>query len=98
MRILDLTIICDEGEGKEEEKEEVVGVRMGIRGGGVGGGEMLYIEFAIVALVGQPRISTLSCAGTILKESTCLLRHITAEKSGSCQYVMCITRNTKLKK
>ena len=26
------------------------------------------------------------------KESTCLLRHITTEKSGLCQYAVCITR------
>ena len=31
------------------------------------------------------------------KESTCLLRHITTEKSGLCQYAVCITRNTRLK-
>ena len=31
------------------------------------------------------------------KESTCLLRHITAEKSGLCQYAVCIAQNTTLK-
>ena len=38
------------------------------------------------------------CAGTILKESTCLIKHITTEKSGLCQYAECITQNTTLKK
>ena len=28
------------------------------------------------------------------KESTCLLRHITTEKSDLCEYTVCITRNT----
>ena len=32
------------------------------------------------------------------KELTCLLRHITTEKSGVCQYAVCITQNTMLKK
>ena len=32
------------------------------------------------------------------KESTCLLRHITTEKSDLCQYAVCITRNTTLEK
>ena len=32
------------------------------------------------------------------KESTCLLRYITTEKSVLCQYAVCITRNTTLKK
>ena len=32
------------------------------------------------------------------KESTRLLRHITTEKSGLCQYAVCITQNTTLKK
>ena len=32
------------------------------------------------------------------KESTCLLWHITTEKSGLCQYAVCITRNTTLTK
>ena len=32
------------------------------------------------------------------KESTCLLRHITTEKSDLCQYAVCITRNATLKK
>ena len=40
--------------------------------------------------------STIVCAGAILKESTCLLRHITTEKSGLCQYAVCITQNTTL--
>ena len=40
---------------------------------------------------------TLSWAGAILKESTCLLRHISTEKSGLCQYAVCIIQNTKLK-
>ena len=31
------------------------------------------------------------------KESTCLLRHITTEKSGLCQYAVCITQNATLK-
>ena len=32
------------------------------------------------------------------KESTCLLRHITTERSGLCQYIVCIALNTMLKK
>ena len=32
------------------------------------------------------------------KGSTCLLRHITTEKSGLCQYAVYITRNTTLNK
>ena len=32
------------------------------------------------------------------KESTCLLRHITTEKSGLCQYAVCIAQNTTFKK
>ena len=32
------------------------------------------------------------------KESTCLLRHITTEKWDLCQYAVCITENTTLKK
>ena len=32
------------------------------------------------------------------KETTCLPRHITMENSGLCQYAVCITRNTTLKK
>ena len=32
------------------------------------------------------------------KESTCLLRHITNEKSDLCQYTVCIIRNTTLQK
>ena len=32
------------------------------------------------------------------KELTRLLRHITTEKSGLCQYAVCITQNTTLKK
>ena len=32
------------------------------------------------------------------KELTCLLRHITTEKSDLCQYAVCITRNTTLEK
>ena len=31
------------------------------------------------------------------KESTCLLRHITTEKTDLCQYALCITQNTTLK-
>ena len=38
-----------------------------------------------------------ACAGAILKEWICLLRQITIEKSGLCQYVVCITQNTALK-
>ena len=38
------------------------------------------------------------CAGAILKESACLLRHISTEKSDLCQYAVCITQNTRLKK
>ena len=33
----------------------------------------------------------------ILKESTCQLRHIATEKSGLCQYAVCIIQNTTLK-
>ena len=32
------------------------------------------------------------------KESICLLRHITTEKSDLCQYAVCITQNTTLRK
>ena len=38
------------------------------------------------------------CAGTILKGSTCLLWDITTEKLGLCQYALCITQNTYIKK
>ena len=31
------------------------------------------------------------------KTSTCLLRHITTEKSGLCQFAVCIAQNTTLK-
>ena len=43
-------------------------------------------------------VKSLSCAGAILKKSTCLLRHITTEKSDLCQYAVNITQNTTLKK
>ena len=43
-------------------------------------------------------LSPLSCAGPIFKGSTCLLGHITTEKTDLCQYAVCITRNTMLKK
>ena len=32
------------------------------------------------------------------EKSTCLLRHITTEKSDLCQYAVCITGKTMLKK
>ena len=37
------------------------------------------------------------CAGAILKVSTCLLWDITTEKSGLCQYAVCITQTPTLK-
>ena len=56
------------------------------------------MKFVLLINVKKANISAIVCAGAILRESTCLLRHITTEKSGVCQYAVCIAQNTLLKK
>ena len=57
----------------------------------------LYVHKVLVnrlAKLAQKKINV--WAGALLKDSTYLSRHITSEKSGLCQYAVCITQNTML--
>ena len=57
----------------------------------------ILVRMQITKVIIKTCMLSIVCAGAMLKESSCLLRHIMTGKSGLCQYAVCFTQNTMLK-